>query len=140
VWLGHSIGCNAVAHLARLRPDVIREAMYVGPLWTRTRYPSVRIFAMLALDALREPLGLYRYVLPAYWRIGVARWLATWRRYAADVTCAPPPGVCLAGGRDPIPDRTCTPTITVPGAHACVFSHPAALASSVSGVRPHNAT
>jgi pimeloyl-ACP methyl ester carboxylesterase len=141
VWLGHSIGCNAVSHLARMRPDVVREAMYVGPLWTRARYPSLRIFTMLTLDAFREPLALYRYVLPAYWRIGIARWLATWRRYAPDVTCAPPPALHVAGNRDPIPDRTGTPTLTpVPGAHACVFSHPAAVASSVSGVRPHNAT
>lgn len=127
VWLGHSIGCNAVAHLAATRSDVVRSAVYVGPLWTRTRHTHLRTFAMLALDALREPLSLYRCMIPAYWRTGIARWWKTWRRYAGDVATGVPPsgaGSFLAGDRDPLPDRTCTPVITVPGAHACVFSHP----------------
>lgn len=135
VWVGHSVGCNAVAHL---RPDLVRAAVFVGPLWTRTRHPSLRIFAMLVLDAFREPLSLFRYVIPAYWRVGVARWLSTWLRYAPDVACAPSAGLHLAGTRDPLPDRTCTPVETVPGAHACVFSHPAAVAEAVrsAGILP----
>lgn len=131
LWLGHSVGCNAVAHLALLRADVVRSTVLVGPLWTRTRHPHLRIFAMLALDALREPLSLYRYVIPAYWRAGIARWAATWRRYARDVACASPDALLLAGERDPLPDRTCTPVETVPGAHACVFSHAREVAEAV---------
>ncbi|MEO8381202.1 MAG: alpha/beta fold hydrolase [Acidobacteriota bacterium] len=122
-WLGHSIGANAVAHLSRLRPDLVRTALYVGPLWTRRRFPTIRIFSMLAFDAFREPLSLYRHVIPAYWRMGIARWLLTWRRYARDVANAPAEGLFLAGENDPIPDRGCVPVTSVPGAHACVFSH-----------------
>jgi len=129
VWLGHSIGANVVAHLARLRPDLVRSRVFVGALWTRTRFPVLRTFAMLALDAFREPLALYRYVIPAYWRIGVARWFVTGLRYARDIVQAPPEGRFLAGQRDPIPDRTCIPAELVPGAHACVFSHAEELAS-----------
>ena len=134
VWLGHSIGCNAVAHLARLRPDLVREAAFVGPLWTRSRYPQLRIFARLALDAFREPLALYRHILRAYWRTGIARWIATARRFARDVACAPglPAGsLALAGERDPIPDRSCVEVRSVPGAHACTFSHPHEVAALV---------
>lgn len=132
VWVGHSIGCNTVAHLAVLRPDLVKRAIHIGPLWTRARFPQLRVFTQLALDAVREPLALYRYVLPAYWRVGFARWYLTWRRYARDITCAPPADAAfIAGERDPIPDRNCVKVQTVPGAHACVFSEPGAVVGVV---------
>ncbi len=138
VWLGHSIGCNAVAHLGELRADLVRGVVVVGPLWTRARFPSLRIFSLLAWDAFREPLSLYRYVIPAYWRVGIARWFLTWRCYARDVACASPAVLFLAGERDPVPDRRCTPVTTVPGAHACVFSHPDEVAAALrsAGFQP----
>jgi pimeloyl-ACP methyl ester carboxylesterase len=124
VWLGHSIGCNAVAHLAALRPDLVRESVHIGPLWTNTRWLNLRTFAMLALDALREPLSLYRYVFRAYWRTGIARWWLTWRRFAADVVSPPPEhATFIAGVQDPLTDRRVVQTAEVPGAHACLFSH-----------------
>ena len=121
VWLGHSVGCNTVAHLAGMRPDLVRRAVYVGPLWTRRHW--TRVLFMLMLDALREPLGLYRFVIPAYWRVGLLRWWRTWRRFIPDLAVAPPEGVFLAGERDPLTDRTRVSVGSVPGAHACVFSH-----------------
>jgi pimeloyl-ACP methyl ester carboxylesterase len=127
VWLGHSIGCNAVAHLAQMRPDLVRKTIHVGPLWTRSRHPRIRILLHLALDAFREPLALYRFVIFAYWRTGIARWWKTAMRFARDVACdavRPHGSLVLAGKRDPIPDRTCIDVQEVPGAHACVFSHP----------------
>jgi pimeloyl-ACP methyl ester carboxylesterase len=127
VWLGHSIGSNAVAHLARKRPDLVKGAMFIGPLWTRSRHPQIRTLALLALDAFREPLSLYSYVITAYWRTGIARWWNTARRYANDIGCGaalPPDSMVIAGVRDPIPDRTCVEVQEVPGAHACVYSHP----------------
>lgn len=142
VWLGHSIGCNTVAHLARTRPDLVRRTVLVGPLWTRSRTPRTRIFCNLALDALREPLAAWRYVLPAYWRTGLARWYRTALRFARDVACPPdlpPDALLLAGTRDPIPDRTCLELQEVPGAHACVFSHGREVAGRVgrsAGVSP----
>ena len=135
VWLGHSTGSHAVAHL---RPELVRASVFVGPLWTRTSHPHLRIGAMLALDAFRESLSLFRYVIPAYWRVGVARWLSTWRRYAGDVGCTSHQGLMLAGERDPLPDRTCVSVVAVPGAHACVLSHPAAVAEALrsAGIQP----
>lgn len=125
VWIGHSIGCNAVAHLAALRPDLVREAVHIGPLWTTTRHPHAHFLARLALDALREPLSLYRFVLPAYWRAGLWRWWQTWRRYLPDILHAPPDdALFLAGERDPLADETRVRLTRVPGAHACHFSHP----------------
>jgi pimeloyl-ACP methyl ester carboxylesterase len=136
VWVGHSIGCNSVAQLAALRPDLVQAAVMVGPLWTTRRFAQLRTFAMLALDALREPFALYRYVLPAYWRTGVARWWMTWRRFARDLPVAPPPAeLYLAGTRDPIPDRTRVSLREVPGAHACLFSHPRDVAQAIAPLR-----
>ncbi|MDQ3280070.1 MAG: alpha/beta fold hydrolase [Acidobacteriota bacterium] len=123
VWLGHSIGCNAVARLAELRPDLVRSSVMVGPLWTTRPYPQLRTFANLAIDAFREPLALYRYVLPAYWRTGIWRWFWTWRRFLSTLRATPPNALFIAGERDPIPDRTRVKVVHVKGAHACVFSH-----------------
>jgi pimeloyl-ACP methyl ester carboxylesterase len=125
VWIGHSVGCNAVAHLAAIRPDLVREAIHIGPLWTRSRFPQTRMAWCLALDAFREPLRLYAYVIAAYWRAGVWRWWRTFRRYVPDFSAEPPSGAeFIAGERDPLPDASVSPVRTVPGAHACHFSHP----------------
>lgn len=132
VWVGHSVGCNAVAHLASLRPDLVRRAIYLGPVWTRVATPTLRLFAMLALDALREPLSLYRFVLPAYWRTGLWRWWSTWRRFRDDLRVAPTRGVMIAGERDPISDRRVATIEHVPGAHACNVSHPAEVAQRIT--------
>jgi pimeloyl-ACP methyl ester carboxylesterase len=135
VWVGHSIGCNIVAHLAAMRPDLCRETVHIGPLWTRRRYPLVRLFAMLALDAIREPLRLYRFVIPAYWRTGVWRWCASLWRSRKDLRVSPGTGIILAGRRDPLPDRTAMPMAHIGGAHACHFSHPQETAGALSHLR-----
>ena len=121
IWLGHSTGCNAVAHLAALRPDLVKRAIYAGPLWTRRHWS--RVMLMLVLDAFREPLSLYRFVLPAYWRVGFARWWMTWRRVIPDLRSSPEEGTFLAGRRDPLPDRSLMNVVPVAGAHACVYSN-----------------
>jgi len=86
----------------------------------------------LARLGLREPFELlYRYVLPTYWRTGLARWWKTWRRFVPDLRSTPPPGIYIAGDRDAIPDRTRVNVSTVPGAHACTFSHPREVAEAI---------
>jgi pimeloyl-ACP methyl ester carboxylesterase len=122
-WIGHSLGNNAVAHLARLRPDIVKRAICIGPLWS-PRNPMRLLFALLA-DAFREPLALYSHIIRAYWRCGLGRWFATYRRYAADFRSAARPLEMIAGERDPLVDRSANTSLTlVPGAHACHFSHP----------------
>jgi pimeloyl-ACP methyl ester carboxylesterase len=136
VWVGHSISCNTVAHVMRTRPDLCRATVMIGPLWTARRHATLRLVFSLALDALREPLPLYRDVLAAYWRCGLARWFATLRRYGSDIRSAPPDALMIAGVRDPLPDRTCVRATEVPGAHACHFSHPDETADALTPLRP----
>jgi len=132
MWIGHSLGGNVVAHVARLRPDLVRAPVYVGPLWTKSRHPILHFIRTLALDAFREPFSLYTYVIPSYWRTGFRKWWKTLRRSLSDVRETPPEGVMIAGERDPIPDRaTITNIVSVPGAHACAFSEPAEVAETV---------
>jgi len=135
VWLGHSIACNTVAHLARLRPDLVRRAVYVGPVWTGSRFPRTRTFLRLALDAFREPFALMREIVRAYWRTGLARWWSTWSRFACDLTATPPEGLMIAGIRDPLPDHQRIRVTGIPGAHGCPFSHPRDLADAVKTLR-----
>jgi pimeloyl-ACP methyl ester carboxylesterase len=131
-WIGHSLGCNAVAHVARARPDLVREWICIGPLWS-PRSPA-RLLAALLIDAFREQLSLFIYVIPAYWRCGLWRWFATLSRYCDDLRTEPPsPARMIAGEKDPLPDRNWIKKLDfVPGAHACQFTFPAETASAVT--------
>ena len=134
VWVGHSVGCNVVGHLLQMRPDLVGSAVYIGPLW-RDR-TSWLLFPLLTLDALREPLALFPLVVRAYWRTGFFRWIKTFVKYSKDLHHDPPPGLMIVGRSDPLVDRNLIANfISVPGAHACHFSHPRATASVVSGPR-----
>jgi pimeloyl-ACP methyl ester carboxylesterase len=132
LWIGHSLGCNAVAHVAAARPGLVREAVYIGPLWART---PLRLFGALLLDAFREPLSLWPFVLRAYWRCGLGRWFGSVRHAVRDIAQPPPrTGRMLAGERDPLP--ALRDIERVPGAHACHFSFADQCAiSSIEGTR-----
>lgn len=135
VWVGHSIGCTTVAHLARLRPDLVRGLVFLGPVWTEARSPTARLMFMLILDAFREHVRLYRWLIPAYWRTGLLRWWSTWMLFAKearDVSLIRGRYIVIAGVRDPITDRTYVPPLEVPGAHACNVSHPAEVAEVIA--------
>ena len=76
----------------------VRAAGYIGPLWSHTRHPHLRAASMLILDAVREPLRLYRFVFAAYWRAGLWRWWRTWKlQLESGVRAQPPAGSMLAG-------------------------------------------
>src|SRR5205814_2839501 len=136
IWIGHSLGCNAAAHVARMRPDLVRELVCIGPLWSG-RNPARRYAALIA-DAFREELSLYIYVVREYWRCGLWRWFATLFRYREDLRGEPPSRArMIAGENDPLPDRQWIhDLIFVPGAHACHFSFPEETASAAMQDEP----
>jgi pimeloyl-ACP methyl ester carboxylesterase len=132
IWIGHSLGSNAVAHVARMRPDLCRDAVLIGPLWSASRFPLLRLLFALPLDALREPLRLFTYVIPAYWRCGLGRWWMTLIRARSDLRQPPPGGPrMISGERDPLPDRRRVRLTEVAGAHACHFSHAAEVVEAI---------
>jgi pimeloyl-ACP methyl ester carboxylesterase len=129
-WVGHSFGCNAIAHLAKLRPDIVKRAIAIGPLWS-PRHPA-RLLRALIVDSFREPFALYNHVIRSYWRSGLGRWFVTYRRYEEDLQSAPPDVEMFAGERDPLVDRSAIPNLTLlPGAHACHFAHPEECAKAI---------
>lgn len=133
LWAGHSLGCNAVAYLARQRPDLVRAAVHIGPLWRRGS--AWNLFRALIVDAFREPITLFAFVIRAYWRVGLRRWFGTFRRYAKDVRRPAPDGMKIVGERDPLVDRDWIESfIDVDGAHACHFSRPRASADAVKAL------
>jgi pimeloyl-ACP methyl ester carboxylesterase len=135
LWVGHSTGANVAGQVAAQRPDLVRASVWIGALWTDRRHPLPRFAWRLALDAFREPPRLYGEVLPAYWRAGLLRWWRTFRRDVDDVMAGlhrPPHLLVLAGERDPLPDLAFLPATLLPGAHACLFSHPQETAEAVS--------
>ncbi|PYQ35044.1 MAG: hypothetical protein DMF57_04295 [Acidobacteria bacterium] len=132
IWVGHSLGCNAVAHLQRIRPDLARDIVCIGPLWVRST--PFRLFPRLLIDAFREPLAIFPHVARAYWRAGLGRWFVTFRRYGSDLRSEPPSVARMIVGRDdPLPDRRLiTSLLFVRGAHACHFSYPQETAESIA--------
>jgi pimeloyl-ACP methyl ester carboxylesterase len=143
VWIGHSVGCNVVAHVAARRPDLVRQTIHVGPLWTKSRHPLLRLLGALLLDGFREKKSLFGHLIPAYWRAGLARWWMTFYRFLPDIRVPPPPGMMIAGDRDPLPDRsTISEIVITPGPHACVFSDPGEVAEIVASTlsRPQSSS
>jgi len=139
VWAGHSTGANAIAHVARLRPDLVKFAVFISPVWSE-RVTIARRAGELLLDATREPWSLFAAVLRAYWRTGLLRWFATFRRLIPDMRTMPVisvPHAIVAGARDPLSDhdaaRAIDPhaIIDLPGAHACHYSHPQEAARAI---------
>jgi len=135
LWVGHSTGANVAGQVAALRPDLVHASVWIGALWTDSRHPLPRFAGRLAIDAFHEPPRLYGQVLPAYWRAGLLRWWRTFRRDVDDVVAGlhrPPHLLVLAGERDPLPDLEFLPATLLPGAHACLFSHPQETAEAVN--------
>lgn len=142
VWLGHSTGCHAVAHLARQSPELLKEAIFLSPLWSPARHPVRRLAGDLLLDVFREPFPLFGFVFRAYWRAGIGRWWGTFRRHLHDFRRFDPlaqPYWIAAGVRDPLVDpphlRVLDPQadLDLPGAHAMHFSHPSETADAIAG-------
>ena len=139
VWVGHSLACNAVAHLRRMRPDLVRELVCIGPLWSRAT--PLWLLPNLLLDIGRESISLYPFVIRAYWRAGLRRWFVTFRRHEDDLRADPPSDARMIAGRnDPLPDRSrIAGLIFISGAHACHFAYPEEAAESVASLVGHPA-
>jgi pimeloyl-ACP methyl ester carboxylesterase len=134
VWIGHSTGCQIVEAVRRLAPS-LPAAIHIAPIWTRRRWPWVRLPALLALDGLREPWGLIAEAARAYWDAGGIRIVTHAAAARRDLDCpvTPQQALAIAGRRDALVDRARLAALKVPvreidGGHGIVWTNPEEIA------------
>lgn len=106
VFLGNSLGCQVLAHVAVAHPEIVAQAILVGP----TMDPSAGAFGQvgrLLCDAFAEPPSYLPLLIRDYLRAGPLRTLATFRLGLRDRTFALYPAMAMPtlivrGARDPI--------------------------------------
>lgn len=107
VWVGHSIGAQAVIDLAAHAPARARGLVLVGPTGEPGSIRLGRQAWALAREAFRAPVRVVTHVLSDYVRTSPLAYAGTWIRYAKDrpqddlvrVQC---PALVLVGTLDPI--------------------------------------
>jgi pimeloyl-ACP methyl ester carboxylesterase len=107
VWIGHSLGAQAVIHLAGRRPDLATAIVLVGPTGAPGRLELLRQAWGLAVEARRTSPGVIGAVAREYLRTSPIRYIGTWVRHSRDelvdrlshVRC---PALILAGDADPV--------------------------------------
>jgi pimeloyl-ACP methyl ester carboxylesterase len=113
VWVGHSLGAQAVVELAVRRPDLVSGLVLVGPTGSPRRLETLRQAAALALESTRVSLHVMRGVARDYLRTPPQRYIGTWLRHGRHdlpgllprVQC---PVLILVGDRDPVCSRRFT--------------------------------
>jgi pimeloyl-ACP methyl ester carboxylesterase len=137
VWLGHSTGEQLVEALMRTRPDLVRAALLVGPIWSDAPLSLLHLAQGILRDATKEPPGLFLIALRSWWDAGLIRFVRSFLHHArhADRVSGLPSRTKIAIGRDdPVVDReyleSLDPDLRVtPGAHGIVYSHPREVAA-----------
>ncbi|HTE20456.1 MAG TPA: alpha/beta hydrolase [Armatimonadota bacterium] len=145
--VGQSCGCELAVGAAAGVPERVRKVVLAAP----NALPALRSVSgeilRAAVDAFREPLSLYRVILPAYLRCGPRRLLHLLLDQRHDLTekLLPEvrqPTLVLRGSRDAIVSAGRVEgvarvmrhavTATVPGAHGAHFSHPEEFTATVA--------
>jgi pimeloyl-ACP methyl ester carboxylesterase len=142
VWIGHSTGCHVVREAAALAPDRVAGCVFLSPIWSARRRRWIPLGIDLLRDVFREPPSLVPEVAENYWRVGMLRWLRTFRYDIGVTELDETPAddyLIVAGARDPLADWEHLERIAPGrveriegGAHAVLFSHPAEVAAAVA--------
>lgn len=140
LWIGHSTGCQLVERVVAKRPDLVRQAIHMSPIWSDRRDLAQRLIAAAIGDAMRESpelvlFAVVTYVRSGLWPLGRAMW-----RYVQDAKRTQSlrdTDFVITGEEDPLADIDRLREITsdrlllVPGAHAMHFRYPAATADAI---------
>jgi pimeloyl-ACP methyl ester carboxylesterase len=114
VWIGHSLGAQAVAELAARRPDRAAGLVLVGPTGEQGRGEVPRQVWALTVEAWRTSMQVRIGVARDYIRSSPARYIGTWLRHT----------------------RQCGGTHALPRGHAAAFNRMATtFAAAVGGGR-----
>lgn len=131
ILMGHSMGCQIIAHAARLTPEVCDGLVLMSPTvnkWERRlRWQAWR----LAQDFLREPIQASLLVFKDYLRMGFGRYLRTTQYMIQDtieetIAGTSRPVLIIHGGRDPIVPRRWVEYLKDRISHAMVREIPGA--------------
>lgn len=143
VFAGHSAGCQTVAHLALLRPELVAGCVFLSPMWNPYRFAALRLLLGVFRDSFREPRGVVIHAFRDYWRAGMGRIGGTLRAFLRDSErkpSLPPRSLVVIGSRDPLMNRSHLREIgfpdlkQTPGAHAAHYSHPEETAEWIATV------
>lgn len=109
IWVGHSIGAQAVIDLAAHAPHRAHGIVLAGPTGAPGRPRALRQIAALAVEAVRAPLPVVLHVLSEYVRVSPLAYGGTWLRFSRDtpldkVRAVQCPAQVVIGTRDPIAD------------------------------------
>jgi pimeloyl-ACP methyl ester carboxylesterase len=140
VVVGHSMGCQVVAHLLRGSPGLAAAAVLLGPTVDDRARSVLRQGLRLVRDSAGEPPRFVAVMVREYLRCGPVRYLLTARRMVADriedvLPAVAAPVLVLRGEQDPIAPRRWAQHVAVlcprgrfaevPGGHHAVqWSHP----------------
>jgi len=144
-FVGNSLGCPIICELAASHPERVERAVLVSPAGGPTNQPMNRAIRQMALDGLREPLGMLPIAVRDYLHFGVLQGLRLFKSMTAFPTLErvrhlDMPTLLVAGARDPLVhvDRVSVfsglphvSAVRVPGAHAQNFSAPELIAALI---------
>ena len=84
VAIGHSMGCQIVAHLAKQKPVMFDKLILLGPTVTKWERRRLMQAWRLVQDIVQEPIRASMTIFFDYLRMGVVRYMKTSRYMIAD--------------------------------------------------------
>jgi pimeloyl-ACP methyl ester carboxylesterase len=147
VLLGNSLGCPIIGDFLDMHPDRIEATIFCSPAGGLHNRPFIKGIAQLAMDGLREPLGMVPIAVADYAHYGILPSINLFRSLIHYPTLERVaelqlPVLVVFGSRDPLVSEmlirqraTELPHVTAVAldgaAHAINFSHPDQLASVI---------
>lgn len=106
-WIGHSLGCQPLLHIAAEHAELVSALVLAGPTGGYERRRSHQV-AALASAAVHEPWRLMKAVLRDYVRLTPFTYVGTWLKAAQDdplvsAKAVRQPALILVGTRDKVP-------------------------------------
>ncbi|MCC2667991.1 MAG: hypothetical protein K0Q72_462 [Armatimonadetes bacterium] len=145
--VGQSAGCELSVLIAAAMPERVRSVVLAAPAGLPGLDSVWLQFVRAALDAPREPLSLYPFVLPDYFRCGPGRLLRILLEQKHShakplLRCLTQPVLILRGERDAVFSKARirelaalvphAETAEVPGAHGAHVTHSREFATAVT--------